>query len=417
LETIFSQVKRFNIQTNIKVSCVRALVLTSILLVIQVVCFAQSLTDLQQKKANAAKEIEYTSKLLNEAEKNEQASLNRLRLLNNRINQRNLVISSIKGEINVYQEFINDNTEVMDMMNSDMQKIKDEYAKMIRSAYRHKNKNDLLIFLLSADNFNQVYRRFLYMKRYTEYRQKQAETIAALQEVLHAQVSKLEQQQKVKQQLVFETQRETRQLAGEKSQQSSIVQKLQKQQRSLRQKLNQQRREEQQLEQEIQRIIEEEARKNREAGAPEYALTPEQKLIGDNFEQNKRRLPWPVERGIITEHFGIHPHPVLSSVQIRNNGINIATEVGAKVRAVFNGEVSRVFGITGGNTAVIIRHGMYLTVYSNLREVTVKKGEKVSTKQIIGTVFTDHEDDNKSILKFQIWRENQKLDPEDWIGK
>lgn len=395
----------------------RALVLTIIFLVFQVVSFAQSLTDLQKKKADAAKEIEYTSKLLNEAEKNERISVNRLRLLNNRINQRNLLISSIKSEIDVYQEFIDDNTEVVGMMNNDLLKIRDEYAKLIRSAYRHKNTDDLIMFLLSADNFNQAYRRFLYTKRYTEYRQKQAQTIATLQEVLNEQVSKLEQQQKIKQQLVHETQQETKQLAGEKSQQNSIVQKLQKQQRSLRQKLNQQRRIEQQLEREIERIIAEEARKNREAGAPEYALTPEQKLVGDNFEQNKRRLPWPVERGVITEHFGIHQHPVLKTVQIRNNGINIATEAGAKVRAVFNGEVSRVFGITGGNTAVIIRHGKYLTVYSNLREVTVKKGDKVKTKQDIGTVFTDSEDGNKSILKFQIWRENQKLDPEDWIVK
>jgi len=410
-------VEGFNIQTNINSSCVRALVLTIIFLVFQVVCFAQSLTDLQKKKADAAKEIEYTSKLLNEAEKNERISVNRLRLLNNRINQRNLLISSIKSEIDVYQDFINDNTEVVEMMNNDLQKIRDEYARLIRSAYRHKNTDDLIMFLLSADNFNQAYRRFLYMKRYTEYRQKQAETIATLQAVLNEQVSKLEQQQKVKQQLVNETQQETKQLAGEKSQQSSIVQKLQKQQRSLRQKLNQQRRIEQQLEREIERIIAEEARKNREAGAPEYALTPEQKLVSDNFEQNKRRLPWPVERGVITEHFGIHQHPVLKTVQIRNNGINIATEAGAKVRAVFNGEVSRVFGITGGNTAVIIRHGKYLTVYSNLREVTVKKGDKVKTKQDIGTVFTDIDDGNKSILKFQIWRENQKLDPEDWIVK
>ena len=395
----------------------RALVLTSIFLIFQVVCFAQSLTDLQQKKANAAKEIEYTTKLLNEAEKNERTSLNRLRLLNNRINQRNLLISSIKDEINVYQGFIDDNTEAIGMMNDDIQKLRDEYAKLIRSAYRQKNTNDKIMFLLSADNFNQAYRRLLYTKRYTEYRQKQAETIEAIQEVLNDQVAKLEQQKQVKQQLISETHRETQQLAGEKSQQSSIVQKLQKQQRSLKQKLNQQRREEQQLEREIQRIIEEEARKNRAAGAPAFELTPEQKLIGNNFEQNKRRLPWPVERGIITEHFGIHSHPVLSNVQIRNNGINISTEAGAKVRAIFNGEVSRVFGITGGNTAVIIRHGKYLTVYSNLREVTVKKGDNVSTKQDIGTVFTDREDGNKSILKFQIWRENQKLDPEEWIVK
>ena len=128
-------------------------------------------------------------------------------------------------------------------------------------------------------------------------------------------------------------------------------------------------------------------------------------------------MPWPVERGVITEHFGINQHPVLANVQTRNNGISIATEAGAKARAIFNGEVSRVFGIAGGNTAVIIRHGKYLTVYSNLREATVKMGDKVTTKQTIGTVFTDAEDGNKSILKFQIWLENQKLNPEEWIGR
>ncbi len=395
----------------------RALVVTIIFLFFQVVCFAQSLNDLQKRKADAAKEIEYTSKLLKEAEKNEESSLNRLRLLNNKINQRNLLISSINGEIGVYQEFIDDNMLAVEMMEDDLQKMREEYDKLIRSAYRHRNATDKIMFLLSADNFNQAYRRFLYMRRYTEYRQKQAETIGSLQKVLDEQVTRLEQQKEVKQQLIGETKREANQLAGEKSEQNSIVQKLQKQQRSLKQKLNQQRREEQQLEQEIQKIIEEEANKNKAEGAPAFSLTPEQKLVGDNFEQNKRRLPWPVERGIITEHFGIHAHPVLSSVQIRNNGINISTEAGAKVRAVFNGEVSRVFGITGGNTAVIIRHGKYLTVYSNLREVTVKKGDKVDTKQNIGTVFTDHDDGNKSILKFQIWRENQKLDPEEWIVK
>ena len=126
-------------------------------------------------------------------------------------------------------------------------------------------------------------------------------------------------------------------------------------------------------------------------------------------------MPWPVERGIITEYFGLHTHPVLKNVQIRNNGINIATETGANVRAIFNGEVSRVFGITGGNTAVILRHGNYLSVYSNLKEVIVKQGDKVETKQNIGKVYTDYNDGNKSILKFQIWKENVKLNPEDWI--
>ncbi len=387
------------------------------LLTIYVSGFSQSITELQERKQNAAKEIEYTTRLLNEAQQNEKSSLNRLRLLNNRLNQRNLLISSINSEVELYQEFIDNNSYVVKAMQEDIAQIRKEYAELIRFAYRNRNVTDDILFLLSAENFNQAYRRFLYMKRYTLFRRKQAETIVAIQDLLNEKISELKELQQVKEKLMNETKQEAQKISGERKLQNSEVQKLQKQQKSLKQKLNEQRRIEQQLEREIQRIIEEEARKNREAGAPAYALTPEQKLVGDNFEQNRNRLPWPTERGIVTEHFGIHQHPVLSNVQIRNNGINISTEAGAKVRAVFNGEVSRVFGITGGNSAVIIRHGNYLTVYSNLGEVTVKKGDKVSTKQYIGTVYTDPDDGNKSILKFQIWRENQKLDPEEWIGR
>lgn len=396
---------------------IRSFVLSVLFIILQLAGSGQSIADLQKKKQNAAQEIEYTTKLLNEVQKNEKTSLNRLQLLNTQIDQRNQLISGINDEIKVYQGFIDNNTEVVRWLKEDMETIREEYAELIRSTDRNKNAGDPIIFLLSADNFNQAFRRHIYMKRYTSYRRQQAETISALQLLLNEKIVKLEQQKQIKEQLVGQNQQEARKLAGEKNQQNSIIQDLQKQQRSLRQKLEQQRREEQQLEREIQRIIEEEARKSAGKTTPGFALTPEQKLIGDNFEQNKRRLPWPVERGVITERFGVHSHAVLNNVQVRNNGINITTEAGAKVRAVFNGEVSRVFGITGGNTAVIIRHGSFLSVYSNLREVVVKKGDKVATKQIIGTVYTDADDGNKSILKFQIWRENQKLNPEEWIGR
>jgi septal ring factor EnvC (AmiA/AmiB activator) len=238
-----------------------------------------------------------------------------------------------------------------------------------------------------------------------------------LQQLMNEKAENLKKLKSTREQLLVDTQIERQNLAQEKNQQNQEIQKLKTRQQDLKQKLQQQRQIERQLEREIQQIIEEEARKNRKAGEPEYALTPEQMLVGENFEQNKQRLPWPVERGVITERFGIHRHPVLEKVQVRNNGINISTEPGSKVRAVFNGEVSRVFGISGGNSAVIIRHGKFLTVYSNLREVTVKKGDKVTLRQNIGTVYTDFEDGNKSILKFQIWRENQKLNPEEWIGR
>lgn len=395
----------------------KILLVTGFFVLLYFVGLSQSIDDLQKKKQKAEKEIEYTTKLLNEVQKNQKLSLNRVQLLNKQIEQRNAVISTINDEITVYQQFIDNNNLAIRMMSSDLKAIKKEYAELIRSAYRNRNAYDQVLFLLSADNANQAYRRYLYMKRYTAYRESQAEIINAIQLALDQKSEKLEQQKLIKLQLVTDTKVEARQLSQEKTQKNSEIQRLQKEQQTLRKKLQQQREIEQRLENEIQKIIEEEARKSKATGTTGFSLTPEQKLVGESFVQNKKKLPWPVERGVITEHFGINQHPVLANVQTRNNGISISTEAGAKVRAVFNGEVSRVFGITGGNSAVIIRHGKYLTVYSNLREVTVKKGDKVKTKQNIGTVYTDTDDDNKSILKFQIWLENQKLNPEDWIGR
>ena len=395
----------------------RILLVTGLFIILCFIGFSQSIDELQKKKQEAENDIKYTTKLLNEVQKNQKLSLNRVQLLNNQIEKRNTVISTINSEVSLYQQFIDNNMLAIKMMNNDIKEIKKEYAELIRSAYRNRNAYDQVLFLLSADNVNQAYRRYLYMKHYTAYRESQTEIIEAIQQVLNQKVDKLEQHKLIKLQLVTDTKKEAQQLAQEKTQKNAEIQKLQKEQQTLRKKLQQQREIEQRLEKEIQKIIEEEARKSKAAGTTGFSLTPEQKLVGESFVQNKKRLPWPVERGVITEHFGINQHPVLSNVQTHNNGVSITTEAGAKVRAVFKGEVSRVFGITGGNTAVIIRHGKYLSVYSNLREVTVKMGDKIATKQTIGTVYTDAEDDNKSILKFQIWLENQKLNPEEWIGR
>ena len=394
----------------------RILLLTGLFVILSINVFSQSVEELKKKKQDAENQIKYTSKLLNEVQKNQKSSLNRVQLLNRQIEQRNAVINTINGEVDLYQQMIDNNTLAISLMENDIQALKKEYAELIKLAYRNRNAYDQVLFLLSADNVNQAYRRYLYMKQYTNYRENQAGVILSIESVLNDKTRKQEEQKLIKLQLMNDTKKEASQLSQEKLEKNAELQKLQKEQKELKKKLDEQRRIEQQLENEIERIIAEEARKSAKAGTKELQLTPEQKLLGDNFAQNKGRLPWPVERGVITEHFGINQHPVLSNVQVKNNGVSITTEKGSKVRAVFNGEVTRVFGITGGNTAVIIRHGKYLTVYSNLRETTVKKGDKVTTKQNIGTVFTDPED-NKSILKFQIWLENQKLNPEQWIGR
>ena len=187
--------------------------------------------------------------------------------------------------------------------------------------------------------------------------------------------------------------------------------------KELGKKLESQRKAEVRLQQEIERVISEEAKKvNRKSSNEKgFALTSEEKLLSGDFSNNRGKFPWPVQRGLITDHFGEHPHAVLKYVVVRNAGVDITTQANAKARAIFKGEVTKIVAIPGGNIAVIIRHGNYLTVYSNLSEVFVKAGQQVDSKEEIGSIFTDLSDDNKTVLKFQLWRENTKLDPEEWL--
>jgi septal ring factor EnvC (AmiA/AmiB activator) len=376
---------------------------------------AQELEDLRNQKKKASDQIEFTNKLLEKAKSDEKVSLNKLRLLESKIEQRNQILSSLNTESNVIKSLINENTQAIGKMQEQLEAIKQEYADMVRQSYRNKGSGDLLFFMLSSHDFNQAYKRYLYLKQYSDYRKNQAKMIVALQDSLSRKTSELNSQKAEKDVLIQEQQRENKQLGTEKKQQNSFLQKMQKEQNSLRQKLREQQRMAQELDRKIQQIIDEEARKSGGGGKAGFALTPEQKLIGNSFGQNKGRLPWPVERGVITEHFGIHKHPTLKEITLNNSWIDITTEPNAKARAVFNGEVTRVFAISGGNMAIILRHGQYLTVYSNLRDVLVKQGDKVTTKQSIGTIFTDPVDGDKTILKFQVRNETEKLDPEDWI--
>ncbi|MGQ8335726.1 murein hydrolase activator EnvC family protein [Sunxiuqinia sp. A32] len=375
----------------------------------------QSLNELRARKINTSQVIKYTSTLLQEAQKNEKASIGKLRLINSQISNRNRLIGDINEEIDALDYYIDENAEMVAMIREDLLKLKDEYAGMIRFAQKNKNTYDKLIFLFSSENINQAYKRMIYLQQYSKYRKSQTELMVNLADLLDKKVIALSKKKEQKEQLLADKESENMKLLSEKDQQSQYISSLQKRQQDLRKKLRQQEKEQEKLNKEIERIVEEQARKAREKSG--FELTPEQKLIAADFEKNKGRLPWPVDRGVITEKFGVHSHPVLKQVQIKNNGIDITTTKNSKARAVFNGEVSRVFAISGGNMAVIIRHGTFLSVYSNLQEVFVKPGDAVETKQEIGSIYSDKNDGDKTILKFQVWQENQKQNPELWISR
>jgi septal ring factor EnvC (AmiA/AmiB activator) len=402
--------------------------LLAVFMLMSVLLQAQSLDELRKKKEKTNEQIKYTTKLLEEAKKTEKQTLSKYKILNKQIELRTNLITGINSEVGVLADFIDQNAWLVSSLNADLEELKKEYATMIQFAQKNQTNYSKLLFVLSSNSFNQAYKRLMYLRQYTEYRKKQAELIQWIRDLIQVKVGRLQQQRSEKETLLLAKKQEAEKLNDEKKQQGKYLTTLQQKQKEFEKKLREQQKIEAQLSNAIQKIIEEEVEKAKERSRVKekqtgktstsnvYEMTPEEKLASGLFEQNKRRLPWPVERGVITDHFGVHEHPVLKNIQVKNNGVDISTAQGSIARAVFAGEVSKVFVVSGGNYAVIIRHGKYLTVYSNLVNVRVKSGDKVSIKQTIGTIGTDGED-AKTVLKFQIWKENVKQDPEDWIAK
>jgi len=396
---------------------------------VQTISFGQSRKQLEDKRKQTQREINITNDLLKKTQKDKSLTLNQLNILNKQISARQELINSIVSEIKILNSRINENREIILMLHSDLEQIKNEYVKMIRFAQHNRSNYDKLMFILSANDFNQAYRRLKYIQQYSEYRKKQAQAILAIQHILKSKLISLENIRLQKEQLLAEEKNETDALNKNKAQQSRVVSDLQKKERDLQRKLEASRKADRDLQKAIADLIAEEIRKAEERRRAEaakakpsdkkdvFALTPAEQLISDNFNANIGKLPWPTERGIITGHFGEHDHPVLRGIKVKNDGVYISTTPSSIARAIFDGTVSQIVSITGKHKVVIIRHGNYLSVYSNLAEVNVKIGETVKAKQKIGTIFTDTSDENKTVLELQIWEGTNKLNPETWLSK
>lgn len=396
-------------------------ILVLVTVVLQQALFAQSKKELENKKKQLQKEIKQTESLLEETKKSKKLSLNQLVTLNKKISVREQLIQTIQAEIRIAEKQIKENKDVITSLENDLQKLKEEYARMIYYAYKNQDAYSRIMFVFSAQDFSQAYRRLKYMQQYSYYRQKQAEMIEKTQELLNKKNAELEEKKRQKQQLLGIEEQEKQVLAKEKSEQEKTLTQLQEQEKELLKKIKEKEQEQKQLQLAIQRIIEEEIRKSREKAKTDgtkpaekgLTLTPEAQKLSNTFEANKGKLPWPVAEGIITGKHGEQPHPVLKGITIKNNGVDISTKKDAPVRAVFEGEVTGLATVPGFGKVVMIRHGEYLSVYSNLRDVLVKKGDKIKTKQNIGVVETD--DNGKTEVHFEIWKGSTLMNPETWL--
>ncbi len=382
--------------------------------------FGQNKKELEAKKKKLQKEINYTNKLLKETRKNKDLTLDELLSLKSKINARTNLISAINTELKLINLEIEKSNQEIKKLETDLAELKVEYAKIIYYAYKHRSNFDKIMFVFASRDFNQAYKRLKYIQQYAQYRKAQATEIVKTKETLENEIENYKKVKQEKSVLASIEEQEKEKLAVEKNEQETIVKQLQGKEQELKNKLQKQQASARKLQKAIQRIIEEEIRKAREAAkkagnsSKGFPMTPEAMKLSNSFASNKGKLPWPVLQGVITGKFGKHPHPVLANIVINNNGIDISTTKNATARAIFDGEVSSVAIIPGEGKVVMVRHGEYLSVYSYMTEVFVNKGDKVSTKQELGKLVNST-DKSKAQVHLEIWKGMTKLNPQYWI--
>ena len=367
-------------------------------------------SELEQEKKENLRKIAEAERILNETTSEKKATLGQLQALNQQINARESLIRSIGSEIRILDGEINDLRIVVSSLQDDLKHLKDEYAEQIYSSYKANRGNSRLMFLFSSQNFNQLIQRLKYLEQYADARRLQAEQIEVVTKELNDQRSKVEAKRAEQQTLLNQQVRESRKLARSKKKQSELVAQLTKKERQLRKEVEERKAANKRLNTLIAKIIEDEVKKSSSVSTAVAASAAELTRL---FESKKNKLEWPVP-GFITTPFGKQQHPVLKRVTIINDGVDIQTEKGSKVKAVFDGEVTMVAPIAGKNNIVMIRHGDYITIYARLKTVNVKSGQRVKENDIIGEVYTDR--DGKSELEFQVYKGFTKLDPENWLA-
>lgn len=421
---------------------------------------------LEAKKKKLLEEIQFTQQVLEKTKASKDATLADLTALTEQIKLRQKLIKEVEGEIGTYTEKINQNIDSLRRKEQQLDQLKKEYADAIVRIYKSQRFTDKLLFVANANSFSEALRRVNYLRKYASYRKQQAAQIVDTKSVISGQIAAIDQKKKTKEQLLNGQVKEKLQLNKTVTQKNVVVQTLKQKEKELQTKITKKQSEAKKLDAQIEAIIKkeielarlaEEKRQKEEAAkqaaiaaaaaakkkAAEEAVkkakeegkeaskadieaankkveapvklnsTPEYDQLTSNFYGNKGKLPWPVEKGFVSKGFGRYTHPELGNVTVENNGVDIRTDANANVRCVFEGKVVGILNNPTFKNAVIISHGEYFTVYSKLASINVTKGQKISTKQVIGTAFTD--EDNITEIHLEVWKGAAKLNPADWI--
>jgi len=407
---------------NIRVSfAIKIITSMTLFLIVGQSLFAQDQRqqNLEAQRKRLQQDIKQINTLLFSNEKRKKSVLTQVEDLNLKINVRRRLIRVTNEQANRLTQQINVNQRSISRQREELEELKKDYSEMILKSYQSKSGQSRMMFLFSSENFLQAYKRFQYLKQYASFRKKQGELILEKTQILQELNISLIDQKRKKENLVKENRAAEEKYRQEQNSQESLVQELKKKERNFISQIKNKQKKTKEINKEIQRLIREAIiASNKAAGGKRnskvFRLTPEDKLISDNIEANKGKLPWPVQQGLVIQSFGRQPHPVVKTAIIQSNGVTIATPKNAQARAVFEGKVMSIIGFKGSNPTVLIQHGNYITAYSNLGEVYVFKGQKVKPKEIIGKVFTNSET-GKTELKFSVFKASTPVNPKTWI--
>ncbi len=382
--------------------------------------------DLERQRRQLMSQIEELSRLRQNNKKDERNVLSQVEDLDSKIKTRQNLIKVTNSQANLLTQKINQNINKISDLRDELEKLKTDYAAMVEKSYKSKSSQNRIMFLLSSKSFLQAYKRVQYMKQYSNYRKKQGDQIKERTELLKQTNTDLLKQKEEKQQLIAQNREEQEKLEAEKKQQDALIAKIREKESTYVAQIREKQKAADRIDKEIDRLIREAiAASKKESGAepvkvekagemPTFNLTPAAKALASDFASNKGRMDWPVERGRVYKRFGTSQHPTLPNITTYNSGVEIETASGSVARAAFKGTVQQIQLIRGGGYTVLIRHGNYLTVYQNLKNLKVKVNDEVSTKQTLGEIAVNSFT-GKTILKFLVYKDSQRLNPEEWV--
>jgi septal ring factor EnvC (AmiA/AmiB activator) len=376
---------------------------------------------LELKRQQILKEMKQINALLFTKKKEEKSTITLIEDLTTKVRARKNLIGITNEQANLLTREINSNQKEITSLRTQLQELKDDYAAMLVKSYKSKSEQSKVMFLLSSDNFQQAYKRLQYIKQYRAYQKEQGEAIKTKTKELQDLNIKLSKQKEDKKKLIEENRIAKRELEKEVKEREILMTSIKSDMSKFAAQIKTKKQEADRLDKEINRLIREAiAASNKKAGKKsstgKFVLTPEAKKLASNFEANKGKLGWPVSRGVIKGKFGKTRSLTDNSVEVNNSGIKIATEKNAEVKAVFNGEVSKIIIVKNANPGIMIRHGNYLTIYYNLSKIYVKSGDKITTGQVIGQVFTS-KITGESLLDFRLFKNDKKFNPQYWLAK